>query len=94
MFKNHRGKIAKDPKENSANLRAHWHSVFNMHAEYDESVIQDIPSYDTIEYFGETPTMKEIKEAISKMKNNKAPGGTGLSMDMLKNLPNNALDFL
>jgi hypothetical protein len=28
------------------------------------------------------------------MKNNKAPGGTGLSMDMLKNLPTDALNFL
>jgi hypothetical protein len=28
--------------------------------------------------------MKEIKAAISKMKNNKAPGGTGLLTDMLK----------
>jgi hypothetical protein len=28
------------------------------------------------------------------MKNNKAPGGTGLSTDMLKNLLTDALDFL
>ena len=38
--------------------------------------------------------MKEIKAASLKMKNNKALGGTGLSTDMLKNLPNDALDFL
>lgn len=65
-----------------------------MYADLYESMIKDISSYDTIEYFGEPPTMKEIKSAISKMKNNKAPSGTGLSMDMLKNLTNDALDFL
>jgi hypothetical protein len=64
MFKNHRGKIAEDPKENSANLSAHWHSIFNMHADFDETVIEDIPACETIEHLGETPTMKEIKNAI------------------------------
>jgi len=38
--------------------------------------------------------MKEIKTIINKMKNNKAPGITGVSTNMLKNLPDEALKFL
>jgi hypothetical protein len=38
----------------------------------------------TIEYLGEILKTKDIKAAISKMKNNKAPGGTSLSMNMSK----------
>jgi len=38
--------------------------------------------------------MKEIKTVINKMKNNKAPGIMGVTTDMLKNLPDEALKFL
>lgn len=53
MFKNQNGKISKDPKENenSANIRACWHNIF-MHADFDESVIEDIPPHDMFGNFG------------------------------------------
>jgi len=35
--------------------------------------------------------MKEIKTIINKMKNYKAPGITGVSTNMLKNLPDEAI---
>jgi len=38
--------------------------------------------------------MKEIKTIINKIKNNKAPGITGVTTNMMKNLPDEALKFL
>jgi hypothetical protein len=43
---------------------------------------------------GEIPTKKEIKTAINKSKTNKAPGFSGVTTDMLKNMPEEGLDII
>jgi hypothetical protein len=43
---------------------------------------------------GTIPNKKEIRKAITGMKSDKAPGISQLTTDMLKNLLNDALDFI
>ncbi len=72
----------------------HWNTMFNCHATYDASVINEIQQHNNNNSLGEIPNRKEIQNAIRKMKCNKAPGAFQVATDMLKNLPNDALDFI
>jgi hypothetical protein len=47
-----------------------------------------------MEEFGKIPKKDEIRAAIKKMKYDKALGATGLSIDMVKTLSDDAMDFL
>ncbi len=77
-FKYRSGKVAKKCEENAEILKA---------VEVDFSVIDEIPAHEIQQKLGVTPSKKEIKKAISKMANNKAPGKSGLTTDMIKSLP-------
>jgi hypothetical protein len=57
------------------NLESHWQSTFNRH---DETALEEIHSYETIDSLGQPPEKNEIKAAIKKMKCDRAPGATGL----------------
>jgi hypothetical protein len=48
----------------------------------------------TLESIGTVPNKEEIKSTIKKMKSDKAPGLTGLTTNVLKNLPEDALGFI
>jgi hypothetical protein len=94
LFKNHKGKLAINKKMNRLHAENHWNTVFNHHATYDASVINEIQQHTINNSLGETPSRKEIQHAIRKMKCDKAPGASQLTTDMLKNLPNYALNFI
>jgi hypothetical protein len=67
---------------------------FNHHATYNASVINEIQQHTINNSLGETPSRREIQNAIRKMKCDKALGAPQLTTDMLKNLPNDALNFI
>jgi hypothetical protein len=54
---------------------------------------EKIPQHPREELLGRTPTKDEIRKAIKKMMNDKAPGDLGMTTDMMKNLPPEALLF-
>ena len=82
-------------KENANILSKHYCKVFNQNAPYDPTITDKIDQNPQANpALGIAPNMKEIKTIINKMKNNKAPGITGVTTDMLKNLPDEALKFL
>jgi hypothetical protein len=66
---------------------------FNCHAEVDYSVLDSIPRHETQHHMGEVPTWTKLKNAIRRMVNDKAPGKSGLTTDILKNLPPKAFQF-
>jgi hypothetical protein len=56
-------------------------------------LLEEIPQHPIYEHLGKSPTYKEIKRAIKNMTNDKAPGDSGITTDMVKNLPPKALLF-
>ena len=56
-------------------------------------LLEEIPQHPIYEHLGKSPTYKEIKRAIKSMTNDKAPGDSGMTTDMIKNLPPKALLF-
>ena len=93
-FKNKKSKVAKNDNENAKTLKDHYREVFNRSVPVDLSVLEGIIQLPSAEEYGAAPSTKEIKIAINGMKNNKAPSLTGLTTNMIKNLPPNGLYLL
>jgi hypothetical protein len=92
-FKNKNG-IETRPDDDNANiLNSHFHSLFNSEVQVDPTVLDEIPQYDTKLELGIPPTTKEVKSAITSMAYKKAPGQSGVTTDMIKNLTPEALNF-
>jgi hypothetical protein len=92
-FKSKDGRIAKSSDVNAKILKTHFSELFNNQVEVDMTVLEDIPNLEVQHKLGDTPSAAEIRKAISKMENNKAPGKSGLTTDMIKNLPPKAHDL-
>jgi len=57
-------------------------------------VIDDLIQHPIISTLNNTPTADEVHGTIKKIKNNKAPGLSGVMTDMLKNLPEEGIALL
>jgi len=89
-----RKKSHKNDNENAKILKDHYQEVFNGSVPVDLSVLEGIIQLPSAEEYRATLSKKEIKIPINNMKNNKAPGLTGLTTDMIKNLPPKGFDLL
>ena len=58
------------------------------------TILDNLPQYNIAHNLVKVPSDRKIKKAIAKMKYDKAPGQSGLTTDMVKNLPMEALNFL
>ena len=86
-FKNKNRAEAKNDDDNAAILNSHFHSLFKSNVQVDPTVLNDLPQHESKHEVGETPTTAEVKSAISSMAYEKAPSQSGLTTDMIKNLP-------
>ena len=57
-------------------------------------VINGLKQHPITSALNNTPTADKIHSAIKKMKNNKAPGLSQVTTDMLKNLPEEGIALL
>lgn len=92
-FLNKAGVEAKNDADNVKILREHYHNLFNCCAEIDLSVLDNIPEHEVQHHMGNVSTRTEIKKAVWRMANDKAPEKSGLTTDMLKNLPPKAFQL-
>mmetsp|Transcript_1492 Transcript_1492/g.2308 ORF Transcript_1492/g.2308 Transcript_1492/m.2308 type:complete len:395 (+) Transcript_1492:893-2077(+) len=93
-FRNKNGVEAKTDTDNAQILNAHFQSLFNSKVQVDPTVLDSLPQHSIAHELGTIPTASDIKKAIAKMSYDKAPGQSGLTTDMIKNLPPEALNFL
>ena len=92
-FKNKKGIEAKTDSDNANILNSHFHSLFNSDVQADPSVLDEIPQHAVRDELGVLPSAKEVKSAIASMAYEKAPGQSGVTTDMLKILPPEAVNF-
>jgi hypothetical protein len=72
-----------------------YNNLFNRDdVNTDFSVLKDIRQRPTEMELGHTPTKDEILQALQKMKNNKAPGESGVSAEALEALSTESQDVL
>jgi hypothetical protein len=92
-FKHKNGVEAKSDSENANVLNSHFNSLFNSQVSADPTVLDSLPQHDIKHEYGTLPNANEIKNAIKSMPYDKSPGQSGLSTDMIKNLPPRALNY-
>jgi hypothetical protein len=92
-FKSKAGIDANNDNDNANILNTHFYSLFKSQVRVDESVLEGIPQRETANELDGTPSIKEIKNAIKGMAYDKAPGQSGVTTDMIKNLPEQALNL-
>lgn len=97
-FANAAGEISSSDKENADATHAHFQSIFDTSdATVDETILDDIGTLSiddvTLSNIKNPPTNKEVENVIYKMKNGTAAGITGVTSDMLKNLPQEAIHY-
>ena len=92
-FKSKTGVEAKNDADNATILNEHFHSLFNSQVQFDTTVLDELKQHDTIHELGNSPSFNEVKSAITSMKYDKAPGLSGLTTDMIKSLPNEAIQL-
>jgi len=61
--------------------------VFNRSATVNLTILDSIKHLPIIENYGTIPNTQEKMSAVQGKKNKKAPRITGVTMDMIKNLP-------
>ena len=93
-FVNKEDKISKNTEENAWRLKTHFQEAFNRESEFDPMVIDELKQHPIASALNKTSTANEIWSTIKKMKNNKAPGLSGVMTDMLKNLPEEGIALL
>jgi hypothetical protein len=82
------GKPVTDPSETIKILREYWQKLFNRDdAPTDPTVLEDIEQRRTMYELNDPPTPEETEEAIKGLKNNKAPGQSGVMAEGIKGLP-------
>jgi hypothetical protein len=87
--------IAVTDDDNLKAVGKFYNSLFNRDdIDTDFSVLDDIRQRPTETELGHTPTRDEILQALKKMKNNKAPGESGVSAEALKALSNGSQNVL
>ena len=93
-FANNNGKTSSNDKDNAMILKSFFHDVFNRKATIDPSILDELTQRPAFTSLDMAPSIDEIKAAVKKMKNNKAPGISGTTTDMIKNLPEEGFQIL
>lgn len=91
------GTPATTDSENSELITKHFYDVFNnknTNVNVPVVLAKLGPAISTFDKMEEVPTIKEIQEALKRMKNFKAPGPIGIPAEALKALENVGLQQL
>ena len=88
------GKLATTDKENGEVLGPHFKKVFNKHQPIEWNVIDEIIQRQTMHELNEPITWAELKTAIAKLKNYKAPGLNKVPPNAFKSLSNTNITHL
>ena len=86
-IKTNNGFEAKSDQDNATILNQHFHPSFNSHVQVDPTILNDLLQHPIQHHLGNKPTKQEVKNAISNMSYDKAPGQS------IKNLPPKAFKY-
>ena len=89
------GSLASNDDENADIFAPHFQRLFNRDdAPVDYTVTNLLEKMETITETGEPPTIDEVRAAIAKMVNGKAPGEDGVTVAAIKALPDDAIELI
>lgn len=78
------GEILHDPSEQLKRWMEHFSSLYSTDAEIDPDALCAIPQLTTLYELDSTINLEEVRQAISRLKNNKSPGPDGIPSEVFK----------
>ena len=72
----------------------HFNKVLNQPSDFDDSVLDEIPQWDTAAHLADPPTIAEVARAISQMSSNKSPGADSVPAEIYKHGGENLTNHL
>ncbi len=78
------GVPCKSTNAQHASWRQHFTKVLNVVSEYDPSVLEQVKQREEDDTLASVTSMVEVMKALTKMKNRKAAGSSGILPEMLK----------
>lgn len=64
--------------------RQHFTKVLNIRSQFSEDELAKVKQREVCEFLGVKPTLGEVRQALTKLKNGKAAGSSGILPEMLK----------
>ena len=83
-IKSKEGVLLTDPAQILDRWAEHFDSVLNQDSDFDMSVLQDIPQWDTNQSLDAIPTLKEVLDSIKQLTCGKAAGEDGIPPDVYR----------
>ena len=78
------GVLLTEPAQVLDRWSEHFNGVLNLDSEFDMSVLEEIPQWDTNMSLVTLPTMEEVLMSIKQLTSGKAPGADGIPPDIFK----------
>ena len=83
-MKSKEGVLITEPAQILDRWTEHFNGVLNQDSEFDMTVLQDIPQWDTNQSIDALPTLEEVSLSIKQLTCGKAPGEDGIPPDVYK----------
>ena len=78
------GVLLTEPAQVLDRWSEHFNGVLNLDSQFDMSVLEEIPQYDTNMSLITPPTIEEVLVSIKQLTSGKAPGADGIPPDVFK----------
>ena len=76
--------VITDPDEILDRWVEHFDEVLNQPSNFDSSVLEDLPQWETNYKLDEEPTLAEVEKSIKQLASGKAAGADGIPPDVYK----------
>ena len=83
-MKNEDGTLCKSVEEQSRRWQRHFANVLNIESKYDTTVFDSIAHCPVLEELADLPSKDDLVKAMALLKNNKAPGESGILPEMVR----------
>ena len=84
--KNKEGGLILENEEIVARWKEHFEELLNLHAEIDDTVLENLNPVPTMHELENEITMEELDEALKSMSNEKSAGFDGIPAEIYKNI--------
>ncbi len=78
------GEPCNDKNTQQQRWRRHFTKVFNIRSQFKEEVLESMQQREADESLADKPTVREVRKALTKLKNGKAAGHSDILPEMLK----------
>ena len=78
------GNVCNSPTDQGRTWHRHFSKVYNVPTSYEPATVATIEQQEVCEDLADPPTLEELRQAVRRLRNGKAAGGSGILPELLK----------